>query len=73
MIVGTGRGNNGPVTPCEACPLRKRPSLREFTPEELAFVKEFKTDEMRVDAGATSIADSWSTVTSGVSFRTSMA
>jgi CRP/FNR family transcriptional regulator, anaerobic regulatory protein len=53
MIVGSGRGNSGPATPCEACPLRKRPSLREFTPEELAFVKEFKTDEMRVDAGAT--------------------
>ncbi len=53
MIVGSGRGNNGPGTSCEACPLRRRSSLREFTPEELAFVKEFKTDEMRVDAGAT--------------------
>jgi CRP/FNR family transcriptional regulator, anaerobic regulatory protein len=53
MIIGSGRSNSGPLTPCEACPLRKRPSLREFTPEELSFVKEFKTDEMRVDAGAT--------------------
>jgi CRP-like cAMP-binding protein len=51
MIVGNGRPN-GHFTPCNQCPLRKRPSLREFSPEELAFVKTFKTDELRVDAGA---------------------
>jgi len=43
MIVGNGRPN-GNYTPCEQCPLRKRPSLREFSAEELAFVKTFKVD-----------------------------
>jgi CRP/FNR family transcriptional regulator len=52
MIVGSGRGNGGTVTPCEMCPLRKRPGLREFTNDELVFVKEFKVDELRVDPGA---------------------
>ncbi|MGB8552626.1 MAG: Crp/Fnr family transcriptional regulator, partial [Pseudolabrys sp.] len=51
MIVGNGRPN-GNFTPCERCPLRKRASLREFSPEELTFVKTFKTDELRIDAGA---------------------
>ena len=51
MIVGNGRPN-GQYTPCELCPLRKRPSLREFTADELAFVKTFKVDELRVDPGA---------------------
>ena len=51
MILGNGRPN-GHLTPCDQCPLRKRPSLREFSPEELAFVKTFKVDELRVDAGA---------------------
>jgi CRP/FNR family transcriptional regulator len=31
--------------------LRKRKSLREFTSDELAFMVEFKTDELRVGAG----------------------
>lgn len=51
MIVGQGRAN-GQFTPCELCPLRKRASLREFTADELAFVKGFKIDELQVDAGA---------------------
>jgi CRP/FNR family transcriptional regulator, anaerobic regulatory protein len=51
MIVGNGKPT-GPYTPCEQCPLRKRPCLREFTADELAFVKTFKVDELRVDAGA---------------------
>lgn len=51
MIIGQGR-SNGQFTPCDLCPLRKRRGLREFTVEELAFVKEFKVDELRVDAGA---------------------
>ncbi|MFN3658647.1 MAG: Crp/Fnr family transcriptional regulator [Pseudolabrys sp.] len=51
MVNGQGR-SNGQFTPCDACPLRKRPSLREFTAEELAFVKELKVDELRVEPGA---------------------
>jgi len=37
--------------PCEKCPLRQRPVLREFTPEELAFVSNFKSGELNVEAG----------------------
>src|SRR5215813_12639483 len=51
MILGNGRPN-GQFTPCDQCSLRRRPALREFSPEELAFVKSFKVDELRVDAGA---------------------
>lgn len=51
MILGNGRPN-GQLTPCEMCPLRKRPGLREFSREELEFVKTFKVDELRVEAGA---------------------
>jgi CRP-like cAMP-binding protein len=44
--------SNGHFTPCDQCPLRRRPSLREFSAEELAFVKSFKVDELRVETGA---------------------
>ena len=51
MIIGTGR-SSGHITPCEQCPLRRRANLREFTAEELGFVKKFKVDELRVEPGA---------------------
>jgi CRP-like cAMP-binding protein len=51
MIIGSGR-TGAPSTPCTQCPLRARPGLREFTADELAFVQEFKVDELRVDPGA---------------------
>src|SRR5262245_61221765 len=51
MILGHGRPN-GQFTPCDQCPLRRRPSCLEVSPEEFAFVKSFKVDELRVDAGA---------------------
>jgi CRP/FNR family transcriptional regulator, anaerobic regulatory protein len=51
MIIEAGR-SNGRFTPCDQCPLRRRPSLREFSAEELAFVKSFKVYELRVEAGA---------------------
>jgi CRP/FNR family transcriptional regulator len=76
MIVGNGRPNSQ-YTPCEQCPLRKRPTLRAFTPEELAFVKLFKADELRVDAGASFLsegapAEHLYTVLSGWAFRYKM-
>jgi CRP/FNR family transcriptional regulator len=76
MIVGNGRLSN-PYTPCDQCPLRRRPTLREFTPEELAFVKLFKVDELRVDAGASFLsegapAEHLYTVLSGWAFRYKM-
>jgi CRP-like cAMP-binding protein len=76
MIVGNGRPN-GHITPCDLCPLRKRTSLREFSAEELAFVKTFKTDELRVDAGASFLREGARseylyTVLSGWAFRYKM-
>jgi CRP-like cAMP-binding protein len=76
MILGQSR-SNGRVTPCELCPLRKRPSLREFTAEELNFVKEFKIDELRVDPGASFLregahSEHLYTVLSGWAFRYKM-
>lgn len=76
MILGNARPT-GPYTPCENCPLRKRPSLRAFTAEELNFVKKFKVDELHVDAGASFLSQGVSsehlyTVLSGWAFRYKM-
>jgi CRP-like cAMP-binding protein len=76
MILGNGRPN-GHYTPCENCPLRRRPSLREFTPDELAFVKRFKTDELHVDPGVSFLREGASsehlyTVLGGWAFRYKM-
>ncbi|MBS0248271.1 MAG: Crp/Fnr family transcriptional regulator [Proteobacteria bacterium] len=65
---------NGHVTPCEQCPLRRLPCLREFAPDELEFVQKFKTDELRVESGTTflregSHSDQLFTVLSGWAFR----
>jgi len=50
MITGNDR-SNGHYTPCEQCPLGRRPGLREFTADELGFVRQFKVDELHIDAG----------------------
>ena len=76
MIVGNNR-SNGHITPCEQCPLRKRSCLREFSAEELSFVKEFKIDELRVDPGASFLREGMRsehlyTVLSGWAFRYKM-
>lgn len=42
---------SGRQVPCENCPLRLNPILREFTPEQLDFVKVFKSGELNVEAG----------------------
>jgi CRP-like cAMP-binding protein len=76
MIVGNGRPN-GHYTSCARCPLRRRPALREFTAEELAFVSQFKSNELRVDAGASFLRQGASsehlyTMLSGWAFRYKM-
>jgi CRP/FNR family transcriptional regulator len=76
MIIGAGRPN-GDFTPCDQCPLQRRPSLREFSAEELAFVKSFKVDELRVEAGASFLRQGTRieylyTVLSGWAFRYKM-
>jgi len=75
MIVGNGRPNG--LTPCDLCPLRKRPALREFSAEELAFVKTLKTDELHVDPGASFLTEGTRseylyTVLNGWAFRYKM-
>jgi CRP-like cAMP-binding protein len=76
MIIGNGRPN-GRFTPCEQCPLRARSCLRAFTAEELAFVRQFKTDELHVDPGVSflregSRSEHLYTVLSGWAFRYKM-
>jgi CRP-like cAMP-binding protein len=44
---------NGRFTPCDLCPLRKRKGLRDFTADELEFIKAFKSDELHLQPGAT--------------------
>ena len=56
MILGNARPN-GHITPCEECPLRRVPCLREFSPEELEFVKRFKIDELHVEPGASFLTE----------------
>jgi len=60
--------------PCERCPLRKLEIFRPFTPEELAFVTEFKTGELTAEAGSMLFLEGTSsahlyTVLSGWAFR----
>jgi CRP-like cAMP-binding protein len=43
-------------TDCEDCPLRKRRLFVPFTPEELAFMRDFKTAEQPVEHGETILA-----------------
>ena len=76
MIVGNGRPN-GNFTPCEQCPLRRRANLREFTAEELSFVKQFKLDELHVEPGASFLREGAQsehlyTVLNGWAFRYKM-
>lgn len=39
------------MTPCARCPIRRLASFRDFTTEELAFIKSWKTGERTVRAG----------------------
>jgi CRP/FNR family transcriptional regulator, anaerobic regulatory protein len=43
----------GRVVPCEQCPLRAKSVFRHFSPEELAFVSEFKSGEMNAEPATT--------------------
>ena len=61
-------------TACEDCPLRKNPAFRVFEPEQLAFIKKFKTGEITVPAGASILTEGESsesiyTVLKGWGFR----
>jgi CRP-like cAMP-binding protein len=64
----------GRRVPCEKCPLRDNPCLRDFSAEELDFVARFKSGELNVAAGtnvllqATNSAHLY-TVLSGWAFR----
>jgi CRP/FNR family transcriptional regulator, anaerobic regulatory protein len=60
--------------PCDKCPIRKLKAFRPFTPEELDFVKTFKTGELTVDPRATILQEGTSsthlfTVLQGWAFR----
>ncbi len=75
-FVGNSRPN-GHCVPCERCPLRLSASLREFSTDELAFVKQFKTDELHVAPGISFLeegarSDYLYTVLNGWAFRYKM-
>lgn len=64
----------GRKVPCEKCPMRGKEVLRDFTAEELAFVSEFKSGELNVEAGTTILMQGANsahlyTVLSGWAFR----
>jgi len=76
MIVGN-KTPNGQFTSCDFCQLRRRDGLRKFSAEELAFVKTFKVDELRVEAGVSFLregtrSDHLYTVLNGWAFRYKM-
>jgi CRP-like cAMP-binding protein len=43
--------------PCEKCPLRAEPALRDFSQEELDFVAGFKSGELTAEAGTTLLVE----------------
>lgn len=75
--MAASKTRSGKQTPCEQCPLRALKTFREFKPEELEFVSNFKTGELSVDAGTTILAEGAHsahlfTVLSGWGFRYKM-
>ena len=75
-FIGNSRPN-GHCVSCDRCPLRPRPSLREFSADELVFVKQFKVDELHVDPGSSYLREGASseylyTLLSGWAFRYKM-
>jgi CRP/FNR family transcriptional regulator len=75
--MNTPRIRNSRQTPCDLCPLRQLPTFREFQPEELAFVSQFKMGELSVDPGTTVLSEGTHsahlfTVLSGWGFRYKM-
>jgi len=68
---------SGWKVPCEQCPLRAYEALRDFAPEELAFVRQFKCSELNVHAGTTLLLEGNNsahlyTVLNGWAFRYKM-
>lgn len=68
---------NGHGTLCDHCPLRRLAALRKFNGDELAFVNQFKADELYVDPGISflherSRSDYFYTVLNGWAFRYKM-
>ena len=61
-------------TPCARCPLRRLPTFRKFTPEEVEFIAAFKSGELRLEAGNTIFSEGTNsphlyTVLSGWTFK----
>src|SRR5258705_1372348 len=68
---------SGRKVPCEKCPLRDLPALREFSRKELEFVSEFKSGELNVQAGTNILLQGTNsahlyTILSGWAFRYKM-
>jgi CRP-like cAMP-binding protein len=64
----------GRKVPCEKCPLRDKPVLRDFTAQELEFVSTFKSGELNVQPGTNILLQGTNsahlyTILSGWAFR----
>lgn len=67
----------GRQVPCERCPLRGLPALRDFSADELQFISQFKSGELNVEPGTTILHQGANsahvfTVLSGWGFRYKM-
>lgn len=49
--------HGSPMLPCEACPLRSLPDIRDFSPDQLAWISRQKRTELRHAAGETIIPE----------------
>ncbi|MBU1211218.1 MAG: Crp/Fnr family transcriptional regulator [Alphaproteobacteria bacterium] len=51
------KDTNSKMTRCKQCPIRKNPNYRNFEADELAFVENFKTGELVIEAGEQVLID----------------
>ncbi|MBW3097287.1 Crp/Fnr family transcriptional regulator [Pseudohoeflea coraliihabitans] len=63
-----------PTTKCRACPLRHSEYFRDFNPDQLAFMSDFKSGELNVAAGTSILTEGFRnanlfTIQSGWAFR----
>jgi CRP/FNR family transcriptional regulator len=66
--------NPAVLVPCEKCPFHREPVLRDFSPDELAFISGFKSGELSAAAGTSILLEGSNsahlyTVLSGWAFR----
>jgi CRP/FNR family transcriptional regulator, anaerobic regulatory protein len=74
VILARTTTSGPPVIPCDKCPIAGLKDFRRFTPDELRFMKDFKTGHLTLDPGSTVLLEGTHsahlfTVVSGWMFR----